>query len=437
MAPKFELNIKSLILLSAVDTPAQETAHAALLKRRGGVSISGTFRAVKLDEELGIVYGWALTDTTKDGAYFDLQGDNVKANNDLVKAALQFVRDGAKADEMHDRAAKGGWVPFVLPVTKDVAEWLGIEQTGLIAGMQPTAEVFAKFKSGELKGFSIDGTGDRKAVKTAGKPTAALVKALASLTAAIKAEGDVPCPECEGKGEGCEHCDGSGYMPAAEKAEETDIDADTEEPEEKPAEPEKRATKAKEKPVMDEIKKLKDQVTALTSERDVLKGKLEGIEKAQRDVVVYKATDGTEYTAGDDKKLVAMAKRADRAESDAVIAKRAESVLKHSTGTLSVKTAVIKALDAIEDEATRKAAIELVKAGDGAQSLLQKSVGHLGGGPSDDGEESAIAKWNAAVTKTADADGISVAKASAKVMKSNPDLYDAVAAERARIARTH
>jgi len=39
------------------------------------------------------------------------------------------------------------------------------ERTGMLIGMRPNAEVMAKFKSGEYRGFSVGGHGRRRRVE--------------------------------------------------------------------------------------------------------------------------------------------------------------------------------------------------------------------------------------------------------------------------------
>ena len=52
-----------------------------------------------------------------------------------------------------------GTVLFALPLTSEIAKALDIEtkKTGLIIAVKPDADMLAKFKSGELTGFSIGG----------------------------------------------------------------------------------------------------------------------------------------------------------------------------------------------------------------------------------------------------------------------------------------
>lgn len=158
------LRLTSLKFISSVDVPAQQTAVARLLKRANGIQVTTTARAVKFSDELGLVFGWALTTKANGAEYFDLQGDNI-VEDDLIKVAAAFMEAGGAADTMHDRQ-RDGRVVFAMPLTAEVAKAFGIETDthGLMVALRPSAEDFAKFKTGELTGFSIDGMGERTAV---------------------------------------------------------------------------------------------------------------------------------------------------------------------------------------------------------------------------------------------------------------------------------
>lgn len=167
----YRLKLKSLSYVSSVDTPAQETAVARLIKRRGDQQIAATARVAKVSsDELGLVFGWALT-TKVDGVdYFDLQGDAIQ-EDELIKIAAEWMSSGGAADTMHDREQDGRAI-FAMPMTTEVAkaaygDKIGGElgTYGLLVAIRPSPEDFAKFKSGELTGFSIDGTGIREPVQ--------------------------------------------------------------------------------------------------------------------------------------------------------------------------------------------------------------------------------------------------------------------------------
>lgn len=166
----YRLKLKSLAYVSSVDTPAQETAVARLLKRGTGLQVATTARVAKLSDELGLVFGWALTTKANGEDYFDLQGDNV-LEDDLIKIAAEWMSAGGAADTMHDREQDGRAV-FAMPMTTEVAKAVYGDKIGgelgtygLLVAIRPSAEDFAKFKTGELTGFSIDGTGERSATK--------------------------------------------------------------------------------------------------------------------------------------------------------------------------------------------------------------------------------------------------------------------------------
>lgn len=166
--PLFRLKLKSLKFVSAVDDPAQEHAHVSLVKRAGAEpEYTATAIVQKVDESLGLVFGYALV-TEKDGeAYYDLQGDAIEGGDDLIKAALEFMTDGGgAADVMHDENPDGR-VVFCMPVTPDVAKALGWETAtyGLAIAMKPSPATFKRFQSGELKAFSIGGRGERTPVE--------------------------------------------------------------------------------------------------------------------------------------------------------------------------------------------------------------------------------------------------------------------------------
>lgn len=165
---RFKLKLKRLDFISAVDAPAQETATALLIKgRTDAAQITATARVVKTSDELGLVFGWALTTKANGADYFDLHGDNI-VEDDLIRVAAEFMANGGATDQQHDFAADGR-VVFAMPLTAEVAKSFGIQAdtTGLMVAIKPSADVFAKFKSGEYTGFSIAGIGEREAVKAA------------------------------------------------------------------------------------------------------------------------------------------------------------------------------------------------------------------------------------------------------------------------------
>lgn len=114
---------------------------------------------LKVDEALGLVFGFAIVCTEDGEDYFDLQGDNIPEAA-MLKAAAEFMENSRAADDMHDGETMGE-VIFALPLTTELAKELDIvtKRTGLIIAMKPSEEVFEKFKDGTYTGFSIAGSG--------------------------------------------------------------------------------------------------------------------------------------------------------------------------------------------------------------------------------------------------------------------------------------
>jgi hypothetical protein len=113
---------------------------------------------VKVNEELGLVFGFAIICKDAGEDYFDLQGDHIPEDA-MLKAATDFMLHSRNVKEMHQGEVKGT-VVFAFPLTTDVAKALNIttDQTGLLIAMKPdSADMLGKFKSGEYSGFSIGG----------------------------------------------------------------------------------------------------------------------------------------------------------------------------------------------------------------------------------------------------------------------------------------
>lgn len=113
---------------------------------------------LKVSEELGLVFGYALISKVDGKPFYDLQGDHIP-EDEVLKASTDFMLNSRVAKEMHQGEQIGG-VVHSYPLTEEIAKALDIEarRYGWLVAMQPSAEVLAKFKSGELKGFSIGGT---------------------------------------------------------------------------------------------------------------------------------------------------------------------------------------------------------------------------------------------------------------------------------------
>jgi hypothetical protein len=125
-----------------------------------------TAKVCKVDESLGIVFGWAIVSSEDGQPYVDLQEDHI-SDAGMLRAADKFSKGPRSAKEMHDGDSIGT-VPFLYPLTADIAKALDLQtrRTGMLIGMRPDkVEVLAKFKSGEYGGFSIAGSGTRRRVQ--------------------------------------------------------------------------------------------------------------------------------------------------------------------------------------------------------------------------------------------------------------------------------
>jgi len=142
------LDITQLFLLKADDIPVQEA------------------QIVKVDDELGIVLGWAIISTISGEPYFDKQGDHIP-DNSMLEAATDFMLHSRVQGDMHEKVEGSdgeevakGVVVFAWPMTAEIAKAYGIEvnQTGLMIAIKPSdSEILEKYRDGTYTGFSISG----------------------------------------------------------------------------------------------------------------------------------------------------------------------------------------------------------------------------------------------------------------------------------------
>jgi High potential iron-sulfur protein len=123
-------------------------------------------RICKLDESLGLVMGWAIISKINGEPYYDLNIDSDGTRTPehipedaLLKASADFMESARPGNEMHMGPDKGMFV-FALPWTTEIAKAYGYDNppvTGLMVVYKPTPDVFAKFRDGTYRGFSIQG----------------------------------------------------------------------------------------------------------------------------------------------------------------------------------------------------------------------------------------------------------------------------------------
>ena len=111
----------------------------------------------KAHEELGMLFGFAIICNEGDEPYYDLQGDHIPEEA-MLRAAVDFMVDWRYAYDSHVYGI--GTVIFAWPLTKDIAEAVGLEtkKTGLLIGLKvDNTDVITRFREGIYTGFSIGG----------------------------------------------------------------------------------------------------------------------------------------------------------------------------------------------------------------------------------------------------------------------------------------
>jgi hypothetical protein len=134
-----------------------------------GTPITATTDLLKVSDELGLVFGYAIVCMEKNDAgdwvqHFDTQGHHIPESV-MLKAAADFALTEASIAKSASKDMHEGddiqVAPFLFPMTTEMADALGmdIKKSGLLIGLKPTAEVLAMYKSGDRTGFSIGGSG--------------------------------------------------------------------------------------------------------------------------------------------------------------------------------------------------------------------------------------------------------------------------------------
>lgn len=122
-------------------------------------------RIAKLDDELGLVFGYAIVCKIDGADYYDKNVDTTGERVPelipeaaMMKAAAEFMATARPGNEMH-RGPESGTFLFAFPLTTEIAKAMEIDTriTGLMVCYKPTPDVYKKFKDGTYKGFSIEG----------------------------------------------------------------------------------------------------------------------------------------------------------------------------------------------------------------------------------------------------------------------------------------
>ena len=122
------------------------------------IDLISTSNIAKVDESLGLVFGYAMVCKIDGEDHFDLHGHHIPEQT-MLKTLTKFMETNPDAKEMHTGESVGKFV-FAFPMTTEIAKSLDIEvkQTGALVAMKPdNQETLQKFASGEFTGFSICG----------------------------------------------------------------------------------------------------------------------------------------------------------------------------------------------------------------------------------------------------------------------------------------
>lgn len=116
------------------------------------------FELCKVDDKLGIVFGWAIISEIGDIPYYDSHNEYIPEAVMLRDSAV-FMEKYRSLKEMH-RGGETGKVIFAFPLTAEIKKSLGIQsdKTGLLIGVKPRPDVLQKFKEGRYTGFSVGGS---------------------------------------------------------------------------------------------------------------------------------------------------------------------------------------------------------------------------------------------------------------------------------------
>lgn len=113
---------------------------------------------LKVDNEQGLVYGWAYVSTEDGKLLVDSQGDSIEPI-EMEKMATNFMLNSRSAKVMHKGENVGTFV-HSFPLTNDIMKAFDIysDREGWLVAMKPdNPDVMAAYKAGEYTGFSIGG----------------------------------------------------------------------------------------------------------------------------------------------------------------------------------------------------------------------------------------------------------------------------------------
>lgn len=111
---------------------------------------------LKVDDTLGVVFGFAFVCNVNGEKHYDHHGDHI-SESVMLKSATDYMERDRTALSEHT-GGRSGTVVFAFPLSEDIAKSLEIEtkKTGMLIGMKPNnKEDLQKFRDGTYTGFSI------------------------------------------------------------------------------------------------------------------------------------------------------------------------------------------------------------------------------------------------------------------------------------------
>jgi hypothetical protein len=139
-----------------------------------GTRFTSTTDLLKVDAELGVVFGYAIVCREKNDKgdwvdHYDTQGHHIP-ESEMLKASIDFAQQQtiakAASKDMHEGDSIQEVVQMIA-VTEELAKALDwdIKKTGLVIALKPTPEILELYKADPASapdfrtGFSMGGTG--------------------------------------------------------------------------------------------------------------------------------------------------------------------------------------------------------------------------------------------------------------------------------------
>lgn len=127
-----------------------------------------TARGIHIDKANTLIFGWAVISEIDGQEFFNVHDTHVPANQELLKAAMDYATDRDAKVLMNHTGAPVGELLFAFPVTSEIAAAMGFTSkfNGLLVGIKANETLLAKFEDGTLTGFSPFISGESEVTET-------------------------------------------------------------------------------------------------------------------------------------------------------------------------------------------------------------------------------------------------------------------------------